>query len=696
MLQFNLVISKSLRIRLMKNLIFTLLSFLTVTAFCSTTDTIRATSEIKDVTVFFSGAQISRYVDLKTTIGKQFILIDELPMEINPQSIQVKGLEHCQILSVRHQLSNNAGTEKSEKVKEVEQKIENKKNFMKSLKNQSSVFDLEEKILLENSKLGGKNDGATIEQIKEAADFYRSRLNEIKQEKLTVSTEFEKANQDLKDLYEQLNKLTLKKRTSTSQILVSIDCEQKVDSQMIVSYYIPSAGWSPLYDFRVDDITQPLTIVYNANIFQTSGEDWKNVNINLSTSNPSLSGNRPELSIMYLDRRGQSSSTQVTDDGSAIKGKITDSASGDPIPFANIVAQQEDQTIGSATSDFDGNYIIKPIPSGYYNIKVTYVGYKTKVVNTVNMPLNRIRFLDIDLESNMETLDEVEITTYAIPLIDKDNTSSGATVTAEEIQRMPSRSASSVATKVGGVFNFDDDNRVRGSRNASNDYYFDGVGVNNPIETTDFISNTLRTRVTHLQYHIDIPYSIPSDGKDYTLKIKEAKVPVEYIYYAIPKLETDVFLTAAITDWNQLDLLSGKTSIYYQGTFTGESVINSDDTSDTLTVSLGRDNQIVVNRDGNKELIDKRFMGNDIKETVGWDITVKNNKNVNIKLVVEDQFPISEKKSIEVELLEFSQAKVENKTGKLTWELSLESNEKKIMSYVYRVKYPKYVNLMLD
>jgi hypothetical protein len=98
----------------------------------------------------------------------------------------------------------------------------------------------------------------------------------------------------------------------------------------------------------------------------------------------------------------------------------------------------------------------------------------------------------------------------------------------------------------------------------------------------------------------------------------------------------------------------------------------------------------------NKELFDKRIMGGSVKETLAWDITIKNNKNASIKIVVEDQFPVSQKKSIEVERLEYSNAKLDDKTGKITWVLDMEPNDKKILSYKYSVKYPKYTNLSLD
>ena len=64
--------------------------------------------------------------------------------------------------------------------------------------------------------------------------------------------------------------------------------------------------------------------------------------------------------------------------------------------------------------------------------------------------------------------------------------------------------------------------------------------------------------------------------------------------------------------------------------------------------------------------------------------------------MVEDQFPVSERKSIVVEQRIAEGAKVDDKTGKITWELELSPGEKKVLTYSYSVKYPKTDQLILD
>jgi outer membrane receptor protein involved in Fe transport len=161
-----------------------------------------------------------------------------------------------------------------------------------------------------------------------------------------------------------------------------------------------------------------------------------------------------------------------------LQGTITDQETGEPIPFANIVAERGGTQVGGATSDFDGRYSIRPIEPGRYDIKATYVGYRPLIIQNVTVSANQIRFLDVKMEPTAIALEEFEVREYAVPLIDKDQTSSGATITAEEIAKMPNRSANAIAVSVGGVFSADGERgSVRGQREEGTIMYIDGIRV---------------------------------------------------------------------------------------------------------------------------------------------------------------------------------------------------------------------------
>ena len=161
-----------------------------------------------------------------------------------------------------------------------------------------------------------------------------------------------------------------------------------------------------------------------------------------------------------------------------LRGKIRDKDSKEPIPFANIIIEAGGKQFGGSTTDFDGNYTIRPIPPGTYDVKATYVGYKPLLIRGVIIKNDKVEFLDITMESTATTLETFEVVDYKVPLIDKDQTSSGRTMTSEEIAKMPARGAASVAITVGGVFSQDGEvGSIRGQRSEGTAYYIDGVRV---------------------------------------------------------------------------------------------------------------------------------------------------------------------------------------------------------------------------
>ena len=153
-----------------------------------------------------------------------------------------------------------------------------------------------------------------------------------------------------------------------------------------------------------------------------------------------------------------------------LSGYVTDSSTKEPIPFANVSIELSDGSflIGGET-DFDGKYVIKPIPQGKYTVTASCANYATQKVTDVQILGNTIVNVDFKLDNNVNMLGIVEITEYAVPLIQKDNTVSGDIVRAKEISKMPARSSeSTAAVAMDGVYSEDGkDASVRGSASKS-------------------------------------------------------------------------------------------------------------------------------------------------------------------------------------------------------------------------------------
>ena len=161
-----------------------------------------------------------------------------------------------------------------------------------------------------------------------------------------------------------------------------------------------------------------------------------------------------------------------------LQGKVIDKDTKEELPFVNIILEVGGSQQGGASSDINGKYVIKPIPPGKYDLRATFIGYNEKIIRGVQINANQTRFLDIELGSSAIGLEEVVIIDYKVPLIDKDKTVSGGTVTQEEIQKMPNRSVGAIAATIGVVFSRDGEaGNVRCARTYATRYYIDGMPV---------------------------------------------------------------------------------------------------------------------------------------------------------------------------------------------------------------------------
>src|SRR5580692_140966 len=123
-----------------------------------------------------------------------------------------------------------------------------------------------------------------------------------------------------------------------------------------------------------------------------------------------------------------------------------------------------------------------------------------------------------------------------------------------------------------------------------------GSRAESTVYATQAVQNTTSESQLSVEFHINVPYSLPSDDKPHTVEIKKYDLNGIYHYITIPKLQKDVFLLAGITQWEELNILAGVVNIYYAGAYVGKSYISPEATSDTLNFSLGMDKKIVVNR----------------------------------------------------------------------------------------------------
>lgn len=195
------------------------------------------------------------------------------------------------------------------------------------------------------------------------------------------------------------------------------------------------------------------------------------------------------------------------------------------------------------------------------------------------------------------------------------------------------------------------------------------------------------------EFDIKTPYDIPADGQPYIVDVTSYNLSATFQYQAIPKLDRDAFLMARITGWEELDLVEGPANVYFGGTYVGQSYIYTRSTNDTLDLSFGRDQKLVVTRAKLKEMSSEKPSGTTKKESYSYEIVVKNTRKSTVSVELQDQIPVSQNAEIIVETQNLSGGELDPATGFVTWKLNIPPGESVKLVLSYSVKYPKNKSL---
>ena len=511
-------------------------------------------AEIKHVTVFPDRAQIDHETTFSLLPGKTILKLSGLSPYIDVQSIQVKGFGEFTILSVNHQNNYLQNLEDAPEVKSIKSQIEALQIKVEDEKAAIRILKEKEAFLIANRAILVKEATFTIEQLKSVMELYTNNVDQITMTSLKKERLIKEYEKQITALQQQISEKLGKQQLPSGEIYVSVNSEKQVSGKLSFSYVVGNAGWYPSYDIRVDDIKNPVTIFYKANVFQNSGVEWKDVKLSFSNATPWVGGNIPVLYPWFID-------------------------------------------------------YYTPAP-------IMIRGNRSSDIKRSDAPL----MLEMAADTKME---------------------------AKAMEAAPI----TVKKQVGA---------------------------------------------TTITFDIAIPYSVPSDGKMQTIEIQRLTTPADYKYVTTPKLSPLAYLTANITDWAKLSLQSGEATLYFENSFVGKANLNVNQLTDTLTISLGTDNSILVKREKRKDFTSRKVLGANKTETYSFLLTIRNNKSNPVKITINDQIPVSSNSGITVEPVELSGGSYNPQSGYVKWDLELKQQETKQIVLTYSVKYPKDKTVVLE
>ncbi len=604
-------------------------------------------TEVNEVTVFIEGAQVTRKKAVDLPQGKTIVKFVNLSPFIDAKSVQVKANGELTVLSVNHQQNfiNKLDRPKElvdfeTKLKSIDEKI-NLENTYLSIVGEQLVF------LQQNRDIGGKNQETNITNLKETMTFYSTQLSALKLKEIEHNKNIQELSKQRSDIENQIKTFTSKKEYPNGEVLVKVDAKRAATFEFEISYLVNNAGWFPTYDIRAKNISEPIQIIYKANVRQETKEDWKNVKLRFSSSNPNSSGVAPELKTYFLNYNSIPPVYNIKQGSNIAKGTVISAEDGMPLPGVSVIVKGT--TIGAVT-DVNGNFTLT-MPSNGGNLVFSFVGYKT-----LELPFYG-DYMNVTLEAETRNIEEVIVTGYGTKKgrLSKALTGTVAGVSVDKAESIKIRGASSLA-----------------------------------------IPSEMVVKQTTVDFEIKTPYTVLSDNKSYAVDMVAYELPASYQYYCVPKVQKDAFLIANIVDWEKYSLLEGEANIFFEDSYVGKTLLNLSAATDTLSISLGKDKNVSVNREKVKDYTTKQFIGSKKEETRSWLTTVKNNKNQPISMIILDQAPVSTLEEIEVQIQELSAGKHDKETGEVKWEFSLEPSAKKEFTLKYSVKYPKDRKLIIE
>lgn len=592
-------------------------------------------TEIREVTVFLSGAQIFESGTVVAPAGVTILRIKNLSPYIDERSIQVKGDGNFTILSVNRKfnfLNELRRDEKTDSLKLLFESIQ-----AANLKENARLTVLKEKqsLLTENRNLGGQTSGVTMAQLKVAMEFYEEELSKIKEAEIRSSNAINSRLQEQNRLEQQIKELGQQPVLPSSEIEIRISAIAQENIRIALSYLVENAGWFPKYDVRVSDIKSPLELTYKAEVFQNTGVDWKNVKLRFSNGDPIQSGMAPELNMWKLTYAQFTISDRAP--GLSIRnvqGTVVDDA-GNPIPGVNIVVKGT--TLGTV-SDVNGRYALT-LPNGSSTLAFSFIGFLADERAVTAHDMN------VMLHPDVSKLSEVVTIGYG--------------------------HTSSLSGKVAGVH------------------------IARQKASTEMVTAMVENQTT-VYFEVAVPYSIKSNGDKLQVDLQKHEIPALYEYHAIPKLDRDAFLVAQVIDWDQYKLLEGEANLYFEDAYVGRTVLEAKSLRDTLTISLGRDKSIVIGREKDQQYTRRRTIGSNAVDTRGFTIITRNKKSQSVDLVIVDQLPVSVLSDITVQPIDLAGGQLDAKTGKVTWRIKLDPQQRKDLTLQYEVKYPRRERVILE
>lgn len=265
-------------------------------------------SQISAVTVYADRAVVTRTGDIKLTAGINELMFENLPAGLLDQSLQVSGTGtvNTTILDVTARQTYLAATPDPRR-KDLQEQLDALREKDRAVIDRNAVLRGQSNLItkLQNSAValgtGEKSERPRLDEVKSVLEFGQKQLMELATQQQDLDNQRADLQAEIAALKRQLNDLRGTGARSVKTVVVRVQAADVGTFKASLNYTVHGASWTPSYDARVLTGEKAVQLGYFGNVRQSTGEDWNNVALTLSTAQPSLGGAAPELGVWNLD-----------------------------------------------------------------------------------------------------------------------------------------------------------------------------------------------------------------------------------------------------------------------------------------------------------------------------------------------------------------------------------------------------------
>jgi uncharacterized protein (TIGR02231 family) len=286
----------------MKNLFIVIFVLVSATIFAQ--KPIFTSAKVKAATVYFNAAELSQNTMVNLPVGTSEIVIKNVANYLNENTIQIGAPATVTVMSVQftdNYISEFEVDENNPEIKKVRDSITYLNKEAEKVKNAITTENKTLAILDKNQQVFGINTGLSVLELTKMMDYYKIKNNEILNNIQVLNAKYQKIVDQNTRLNAKLQVSTQKEeKASNGKLIIQVMNQVAGNVNLDINYLTNSAKWSPFYDLRVDNVKDPMNMMYKAQVTQNSGIDWKKVKLTLSSGNPNQNNQAPNLGSWFL------------------------------------------------------------------------------------------------------------------------------------------------------------------------------------------------------------------------------------------------------------------------------------------------------------------------------------------------------------------------------------------------------------